>query len=57
MTANAFAQDKDDCLAAGMDDFLGKPIDPKLLFSTILKWLNARREPDRARHGLIRGAS
>jgi CheY-like chemotaxis protein len=48
MTANAFAQDKDDCLAAGMDDFLGKPIDPNLMFATILKWLNQHREPDQA---------
>jgi len=27
MTANVFQQDKDDCYAAGMDDFIGKPID------------------------------
>ncbi len=48
MTANAFAQDREDCLAAGMDDFLGKPIDPNLLFESILKWLRKHREADRA---------
>jgi PAS domain S-box-containing protein len=39
MTANAFASDRADCLAAGMDDFIAKPIDPELLFATLLKWL------------------
>jgi signal transduction histidine kinase/ActR/RegA family two-component response regulator len=47
MTANAFAQDKEDCLAAGMDDFLGKPINPNLLFGAVLKWLRKYREPVR----------
>ena len=40
MTANAFASDRADCMAAGMDDFLAKPIDPDLLFVTLLKWLD-----------------
>jgi len=39
MTANAFAADRENCLAAGMDDFIAKPIDPDLLFVTLLKWL------------------
>jgi len=42
MTANAFAEDKAQCLAAGMDDFVAKPIDPPTLYATLLKWL-ARR--------------
>ena len=41
MTANAFADDKACCLAAGMDDFLVKPIDPDLLFTSLLKWLES----------------
>jgi PAS domain S-box-containing protein len=40
MTANAFASDRADCMAAGMDDFLSKPINPDLLFVTLLKWLD-----------------
>ncbi len=40
MTANAFAEDKANCLEAGMDDFLLKPIDPDLLFAILLKWLD-----------------
>jgi PAS domain S-box-containing protein len=44
MTANAFAEDKARCLAAGMDDFIAKPVDPEALFATVLKWLaEARR--------------
>jgi signal transduction histidine kinase len=40
ITGNAFADDKSRCLNAGMNDFLTKPIYPKLLYSTLLMWLN-----------------
>ena len=39
MTANAFAEDKVRCSNAGMDDFIAKPFDPKVLFAMLLKWL------------------
>jgi PAS domain S-box-containing protein len=39
MTANAFDEDRRRCLAAGMNDHVGKPVDPDILFATILKWL------------------
>ncbi|BBL75787.1 PAS domain S-box protein [Methylomagnum ishizawai] len=39
MTANAFEDDHRACIDAGMDDFLSKPVDPEILYVTLLKWL------------------
>ena len=39
MTANAFAEDRERCSAAGMNDFLTKPAVPEVMFATLLKWL------------------
>ena len=39
MTANAMSGDQQKCLDAGMDDYMSKPIEPSILYSTLVKWL------------------
>jgi PAS domain S-box-containing protein len=45
MTANAFDEDRQASLDAGMDDHLIKPGEPQALFATLLRWLSKDR-PD-----------
>ena len=42
MTANAFAADRERCIAAGMDDFVSKPCDPPQFYATLLRWLKRK---------------
>jgi two-component system sensor histidine kinase/response regulator len=45
MTANVLAIDRQRCLDAGMNDFLPKPIEPELLWQTLLKWIRPLHAP------------
>ena len=40
MTANAFQEDRQACLNAGMNDHIGKPVIPEVMYEVLLKWLN-----------------
>jgi CheY-like chemotaxis protein len=42
MTANAFVEDRAQCLEAGMNDSLIKPFDPDMLFATLIRILDQR---------------
>jgi hypothetical protein len=39
MTANAFDEDRQACLEAGMNHHIPKPVDPEHLYETLLKWI------------------
>ena len=45
MTANAMQGDRERCLAAGMDDYVSKPVARDTLDATICRWLDATPLP------------
>jgi two-component system sensor histidine kinase/response regulator len=42
LTANAMAGDAEQCLNAGMDDYLGKPVNLNELMDKLAKWHRPR---------------
>ncbi|HKE49225.1 MAG TPA: ATP-binding protein [Rhodanobacteraceae bacterium] len=46
MTANAMAGDRERCLAAGMDDYISKPLDRAALGQLLRRWLPAAPAED-----------
>lgn len=50
MTANAFSEDRERCIDAGMNDHVAKPIDPTALFRVLHRWLHGQERTRTVRH-------
>ncbi|MEO5332761.1 MAG: response regulator [Magnetococcus sp. YQC-5] len=46
MTAHAIAEEKERCLAVGMNDHVAKPIDKQLLYNSLLRWIKPKSHVD-----------
>jgi PAS domain S-box-containing protein len=57
MTANAFDDSSRECIAAGMNDHIGKPVVPADLFEALWRWLPAPEATRRDADGLRDRAS
>jgi PAS domain S-box-containing protein len=45
MTAHALSGDRERCIDAGMDDYLSKPLQPKVFFNLLERWTNLEAKP------------
>ena len=62
MTANAMSSDREECIAAGMNDHITKPIKPEILYRTLVQrlrpdvdlngWIKQGRPPESASLGI-----
>jgi len=58
MTANAMQEDRDLCLAAGMDDYVSKPVQSAMLAAVLARWVGASGQiSDATDDGPLRTAS
>ena len=48
MTAHAMQGDRERCLDAGMDDYVTKPLQPKVLFNVLERWTQTSETPKKA---------
>lgn len=56
VTANAMKGDRERCLAAGMDDYVAKPLTPEAVEAMLLTWVYGRPRPDLATAPAASGA-
>ena len=56
MTANVMSGDREACFEAGMDDFLGKPIDQERLFALVDRFLESN-DPTRTENHMTEARS
>jgi PAS domain S-box-containing protein len=45
VTAHALRGDRDECIRAGMDDYISKPVDPAVIADKLTEWLPESRQP------------
>ncbi|MBN2640657.1 MAG: response regulator [Victivallales bacterium] len=46
VTAHALRGDRDECIRAGMDDYISKPVDPAVVADKLTEWLPESRRPE-----------
>jgi CheY-like chemotaxis protein/HPt (histidine-containing phosphotransfer) domain-containing protein len=56
MTAHAMQGDREQCLAAGMDDYVTKPVNPATIEAVIRRWVHATQDQEASHASIGAGA-